>query len=61
MDKIRSHFGELNINGIKVEIMGDTETKGREGRWIGKETTNQVKIIDVEDMKITCERFQKRG
>ncbi|MHA2497479.1 MAG: nucleotidyltransferase domain-containing protein [Candidatus Hodarchaeales archaeon] len=51
-DKIRSHIGELNIAGIKVEIMGDTETKSTDGRWIGKEFADQPIIINVEDMKM---------
>ncbi|MFW9915471.1 MAG: nucleotidyltransferase domain-containing protein [Candidatus Thorarchaeota archaeon] len=50
--KIRSHLGELNIQGIKVEIMGDVETKSSSGRWVGKEATDQPIFIDVEDMKI---------
>lgn len=51
-DKIRSHLGELNIKGIKVEIMGDLETKSSTGTWVGKEATDQPIIIDVEYMKI---------
>ncbi len=31
-DKIRSHFGQLRLDGIKVEIMGDVE-KWVNGRW----------------------------
>lgn len=31
-DRIRSHFGQLRLNGVKVEIMGDVE-KWVNGRW----------------------------
>lgn len=31
-ERIRSHFGQLHIGGIKVEIMGDVE-KWVNGRW----------------------------
>ena len=32
-EKIRSHFGELMINGIKVEIMGDVQKRQEDGNW----------------------------
>jgi len=31
-DRIRSHFGQLRLDGVKVEIMGDVE-KWVNGRW----------------------------
>ena len=31
-DRIRSHFGRLRLDGVKVEIMGDVE-KWVNGRW----------------------------
>jgi hypothetical protein len=32
-EKIRSYFGELNINGIKTEILGDIQNKNAGGGW----------------------------
>ena len=32
-EKIRSHFGELSVNGIKVEIMGDIQKCLPDGTW----------------------------
>ena len=31
--KIRSHFGELDIEGVKVEIMGDIQKRLPDGGW----------------------------
>lgn len=30
---IRSHFGELAVGGVKVEIMGAVQTRRADGRW----------------------------
>ncbi len=32
-EKIRSHFGELSIEGVKVEIMGDIQKRLPDGSW----------------------------
>jgi len=32
-ERIRSHFGALMIDGIKVEIMGDIQKKLEDGTW----------------------------
>jgi hypothetical protein len=32
-DRIRSHFGALEIEGIPVEIMGDIRKRGADGSW----------------------------
>ena len=32
-DKIASHWGELNIDGVKVEIMGALQKKLPDGTW----------------------------
>jgi hypothetical protein len=32
-DRIRSHFGALNIDGVKVEIMGDFQMRLEDGTW----------------------------
>lgn len=42
-EKIRSHFGELSINGIKVEVMGDVQKRMEDGSW--------EKPVDLEQHK----------
>jgi hypothetical protein len=42
-EKIRSHFGELSIHGIKVEIMGDVQKRNEDGSW--------EKPVDLEGHK----------
>jgi hypothetical protein len=32
-ERIRSHFGALQIDGIEVEIMGDVQKRGGDGVW----------------------------
>ena len=32
-ERIKSHFGALQIDGIQVEIMGDIQKKGADGVW----------------------------
>ncbi len=33
IERIRSHFGELEIGGVKVEIMGDLQKRLDDGTW----------------------------
>ena len=42
-EKIRSHFGELSINGVKVEIMGDVQKRNEDGSW--------EKPVDLDEHK----------
>ena len=42
-EKIRSHFGELLINGVKVEIMGDVQKRNEDGSW--------EKPVDLDEHK----------
>jgi hypothetical protein len=32
-ERIKSHFGALQIDGIEIEIMGDIQKKGADGVW----------------------------
>lgn len=49
---IRSHFGALCIEGIRVEIMGDIE-KLVEGKWEETPDLNEIiKIIIIDDVNI---------
>jgi hypothetical protein len=50
---IRSHFGMLLIDGIKVEIMGDISKRLQDGTWEEPVNLNRYKrIIVSEDMLI---------
>ena len=60
-DNIRSHFGELYIDGVRVEIMGDiqkrleacTERSRRDGSW--EESVNlefHKRFVNVAGMRI---------
>lgn len=52
-DRIRSHFGCLNIRGIQVEIMGDIEKRLPDGTWEEPVDLRAVRhFIDVEGMRI---------
>jgi len=51
--KIRSHFGELIIDGIKVEIMGDIQKRIEDNKW--EEPVDLIKyrrIIEFEGMMV---------
>jgi len=52
-EKIRSHLGELKINGIKVEIMGDIQKRNADQTWEPPVDLNKhKKMIEVEGMHI---------
>jgi hypothetical protein len=53
MERIRSHFGELMIDGIKVEIMGDIQKQLEDGRWENPVNLEHHKlVVEVEGMKV---------
>lgn len=41
-EKIKSHFGQLCINGLRVEIMGDIQKKLPSGEW---ELLKDLKVL----------------
>ncbi len=52
-EKIRSHFGELVIDGIKVEIMGDIQKRNEDGEWnIHIDLEHYRRVVEVEEMRI---------
>jgi hypothetical protein len=66
-ETIRSHFGVFELNGIRVEIMGDVEKRLENGRW---ETapdlrqhrqfvTCQNRQIPVLDLVYECEAYRR--
>lgn len=68
-EKIRSHFGELSIDGIKVEIMGDIQKRLPDGAWedpidIGsnRRFINYGGLsIPVMSLEYECEAYYKLG
>jgi hypothetical protein len=52
-DRIRSHFGELMIDGIKVEIMGDIQKRLEDGSWEKPvDLEHHKRVIEVEGMQV---------
>jgi len=52
-EKIRSHFGALMIDGIKVDIMGDIQKKSEDGTWENPPDLNRhKKIVEIEGMHV---------
>ncbi len=52
-ERIRSHLGELMINGIKVEIMGDIQKRNKDGSWENPVSLEHHKrVVEVEGMKV---------
>jgi len=52
-EKIRSHFGELMIDGIKVEIMGDIQKRLENGSLENPvDLKHHKKVVEIERMQI---------
>ena len=52
-EKIRSHFGALVINGIKVEIMGDIQKRLADGTWEEPVDLERYKrFVEVEGTQV---------
>lgn len=52
-EKIRSHFGQLLLDGIKVEIMGDIQKRIDDGSWENPvDLLSYKKYIDSLGMKV---------
>ena len=52
-EKIRSHFGELMIDGIKVEIMGDIQKRLEDGTWENSvDLKHHKKVVEIEGMQV---------
>ena len=52
-ERVRSHFGTLMIDGIKVEIMGDMQKRCGDGTWGAPPDLERYRqVIEVEGMRI---------
>jgi len=50
---IRSHFGALNIDGVKIEIMGDFQIRLKNGTWQGPPNLAALKEMEhVGEMSV---------
>ena len=52
-ERIRSHFGALQIDGIEVEIMGDIQKKGADSVW--EEIVNPAhyrQMVEIEGLLV---------
>jgi len=52
-ENVRSHFGELNLHGMAVEIIGDMETRRPDGSWEGPvEVAAHILSVDYDGMAV---------
>jgi len=52
-EHIRSHFGALTIDGVKVEIIGDVETRRADESWEGGwDLARYKRVVEIEGMHI---------
>ncbi len=50
-ERIRSHFGALEIHGIQVEIMGDVEICGADGVWVASDQ-GAYRFVQVAELSV---------
>lgn len=52
-EKIRSHFGALQVDGVKVEIMGDIQKRNEDGSWDNPVDLHKYKhFVEIDGMTI---------
>jgi hypothetical protein len=51
-DRIRSHLGELMIDGIRIEVMGDIEKRLADGTWEPVDLNLHKRFVEVEGMRV---------
>ena len=52
-EKICSHFGALEIDGIKVEIMGDVQKRLADGTWEEPvDLERHKRFVEIEGMRV---------
>ncbi len=50
---VRSHFGALQVGGMKVEIMGDVQHQREDGSWEPPPDLSRIKrYVDVAGMRV---------
>ena len=52
-ERIKSHFGALQIDGIQVEIMGDIQKKGTDGAWEEPvDPAHYRRMVDIDGLLV---------
>ena len=52
-EHIRSHFGALTIDGVKVEIIGDVETRRADESWErGSDLARYKRVVEIEGKQV---------
>jgi hypothetical protein len=52
-ERIRSHYGAMVIDGVRVEIMGDVEKRGADGMWEAPvEIRQHARVVEIGGMRV---------
>ena len=52
-ERIKSHFGALQIDGIQVEIMGNIQKKGADGAWEEPvDPAHYRRMVDIDGLLV---------
>lgn len=52
-ERIRSHYGALEIDGLQVEVMGDVQKRLDEQRWEEPvKLENHKRWVEIEEMRV---------
>jgi len=57
--RIRSHFGELNVGGFRVEIIGDMELLSEGRGWRPFLNDDQIQFIELEGAEIPVRSLEQ--
>ena len=57
--RIRSHFGELNVGGVRVEIIGDMELLSEGGGWRPFLDEERTQFIELEGAEIPVRSLEQ--
>jgi hypothetical protein len=57
--RIRSHFGELNVGGVRVEIIGDMELLSEGGGWRLFLDEERIHFIELEGAEIPVRSLEQ--
>ncbi len=59
-DGIRSHFGELTIDGVKVELIGDMEVRSEGGGWSTLLEDDDIRYVAVGDVEVPLRSLEQK-
>lgn len=52
-ESIRSHFGAFDLEGVRVEVMGDLQKRSEDGTWgVPPDLTEHKRTVDLDGTKI---------